>query len=429
LTRRLRANALALTAVAALLGCLDALRQGSVRADAARRLAGPGPPPSGAGGAAEEASALMRYWAPAFVQHVAHGAAGRDHPTRVDFDGDWDTSNNWDNQPRWSSKMTAAVYGSAVLSREYAFLTYTLYYPRDWFRPICLPWLCHDNDLENVLLVVKRPRVSGAAWPGALELVDVKAHKEFRVAEGALVGRDASGRPRLRVEAMGHGIRACGIADGECRAAEGRVVYVPGEAGAPPPRAARGQQLSYELRSTHDELWSRRRPDAALWRARGDETLCYVESGRAPEGTLLGAALKAKRHTRGFVRPPWGVKGRAGSRGDWFLDPARVVYELYPGLARRRRGGFRYDYNPYLESLRADSQPCDSSGGMLSRSAEWGTGVAAMLCGGVLLLAQRLRRLPQAGASAFPRRLGLPLGGEAAIQSLKRLGELPDRRV
>src|SRR5690606_17890273 len=81
---------------------------------------------------AARAEQLLRRWAPTYVQHVDADDAGADRPTRVDFDGDWDTTNNWDNQARFGTALPPAAYGAAILTRTHAYLTFTLYYPRDW---------------------------------------------------------------------------------------------------------------------------------------------------------------------------------------------------------------------------------------------------------------------------------------------------------
>src|SRR5687768_725740 len=66
------------------------------------------------------ASGLMHRWAPTFLQHASIEERHRDVPVRVDFDGDWDATNNWDNFER-QPLHEAAAYGAAILTRTHAF--------------------------------------------------------------------------------------------------------------------------------------------------------------------------------------------------------------------------------------------------------------------------------------------------------------------
>ncbi|MGE3455382.1 MAG: hypothetical protein AB7O24_09755, partial [Kofleriaceae bacterium] len=75
------------------------------------------------------ADRLVQRWAPVYIQHVADDDEGADRPTRVDFDGDWDTTNNWDRQVAYGTKLPPAAYAAGVLTATHAYQTYTMYYP------------------------------------------------------------------------------------------------------------------------------------------------------------------------------------------------------------------------------------------------------------------------------------------------------------
>jgi hypothetical protein len=295
-----------------------------------------------------EATALLERWAPTFVQHVARRDRGRDRPTRIDFDGDWDATNNWANQRRLKHQLAPAVYGAAVLTETHAYLTYTLYYPRDWTR-LCLPYICHDNDLESVLLVVDR-----ASEPeGELALVETKAHLDYEARHPDEVARDARGRPLIWIEALGHGPYACRPGEEACEPKSGRLMYVRDEPPSPSLEPADGREVRYELLSLRETLWARRHlteDSLALWSAGETGPLHYAGSRCGRLGDTMGASMAWRRYPGG-VRPPWALKGRRGARGDWFLDPAAVFGPDIPGLAERGPGALRYVHHPYLSDL------------------------------------------------------------------------------
>jgi hypothetical protein len=284
---------------------------------------------------AAEADRLLARWAPVYVQHVAPDDNGADRPTRIDFDGDWDATNNWDNQARFGTQLPPAAYGAAILTDTHAYLTYTLFYPRDWSDAIRISLICHDNDLETVMLVVARGQ--GAAADG--ELVEVRAKAHFSITDTAAdrIARTEDGRVLMSVESHGHGIAACRPGARACEARRGRIVYAPGERASAPPERAEGQLVRYELLPLYGTLWARR--DSAhdqLWDLAGKGAMRYTGRRHGRAGAPLGSAMATSRFAGG-VTPPWALAGGFGARGDWFLDPAGVgddtaVYAHHPFL-------------------------------------------------------------------------------------------------
>jgi hypothetical protein len=293
------------------------------------------------------ADRLLYAWAPTFVQAVAADHAAHDRPTRIDFDGDWDSTNNWDHLPARGAPPPAAAYGAAVLTAHHAYLTYTLYYPRDWASPVCVPYICHDNDLESALLVIALDRAPGT--DGALVLAETKRHHGYDAVAGGEVARDADGRPLFAVESGGHGAHPCRTEDdAACEPSPGRTRYrlagAGGRAGAAEP---------YELLSLRDALWARRSiagHAASLW---AESPLWYRGERHGRLGAPLGIAMAGRRF-RGTVRPPWGLRAPAGERGDWFLDPAAVVAARYPAVVAPDGDAQRYTFHPFLDDLRRE---------------------------------------------------------------------------
>jgi hypothetical protein len=283
---------------------------------------------------AQLAERLLRRWAPVYVQHVDPRDRGADRPTRIDFDGNWDATDNWSHQRKHGTQVPPAVYGAAIMTATHVYLTYTLFYPRDWSR-LCVPLICHDNDLETVQLIVRRD-----GDDGTLQQIRSKLHHRMREIAGAEVARDAEGHPVMRVERRGHGIIPCRQADPACEARTGRLVYKLGDEPSMPPDEARGQLVRYALLSLRDTLWLHRARDRAKLWARGDTgPLYYHGRERGRLGNAMGAAMATKKYAGG-VRPPWAIKGRSGKRGDWFLDPATDTGEPAD-----------YVYNPFLDDL------------------------------------------------------------------------------
>jgi hypothetical protein len=105
-------------------------------ANAAERARSPSAPTTSFDSeAAGEAEALARRWAPGFLQHASAANPERDLPLRVDFDGDWSATNNWQHLTPAFRAREPSVYYSAILTRTHAYLTFTLFYPRDWLWP------------------------------------------------------------------------------------------------------------------------------------------------------------------------------------------------------------------------------------------------------------------------------------------------------
>lgn len=350
-----------------------------------------------------EADALLARFAPSFAQEISPGAPERDRPLAIDFDADWDATNNWAHLTPELSEATATVYGSAILTPTHAFLTYTLFYPRDWFSPVCVPYICHDNDLEVALLVVTRPRGADA---GEILFLETKAHHDYVTARGSELLLDEDGRPWLSVESQGHGMHPIRVGDplsaGALRlvpAGEGRVGRERGE------RTER-----YDLASLHETLWARRAPSAAngaLWISGEDGFLTYSGARQGRRGGSLGISMAGKEYAGG-VRPPWGLKAPAGERGDWFLDPAYVAAVRHETWLPATLS-LDYVFNPFLDDLAAEclGQGCPATPRPPSlRSAGGGLAGGALL--GMGLWSLNIRRRAARGSPRSWRRWRAP---------------------
>ncbi|MFC1946436.1 DUF3221 domain-containing protein [Chloroflexota bacterium] len=116
---------------------------------------------------------LAEYWAPVWWQDTDEDDFRADYITNIDFDGDWDTLNNWENFPNFELK--AYIYYWVVETLTHWFIGYADYHPRDWSDDITAPLDQHENDMEGCLLVIKK---AGGRF-GQFVLVLTRAHEHF----------------------------------------------------------------------------------------------------------------------------------------------------------------------------------------------------------------------------------------------------------
>jgi len=341
---------------------------------------------------AVQAAALLERWSPNFAQEVSREHAERDRPLRVDFDGDWDATNNWSDLTSAAGQALPVVYGAAVLTSTHAYLTYTLFYPRDWLEPVCVSYLCHDNDLEVALVVVRRaPKPEREA----LAYVETKAHFDYVALSASELAADAAGHPWIRIESQGHGMYA--LRAGVAPEASARRFVARSS-----PEAARScverSIEPYELVSLQSTLWARRDPRASrstLWISGETGFLAYAGSRMGRRGALLGASMASKEYAGG-VRPPWGLAAQAGERGDWFLDPAFVAARQHADWLVPGSPSLEYTFNPYLDDLTHEcvSTGCPPTPPPPSRGrAEMGVAGGLVLATGLVSLRARRRVL------------------------------------
>lgn len=124
---------------------------------------------------------LSLRWAPIHYQNVdPHGEMSlggkADYLTAVNYDGDWDTTNNWVNLEKFPTK--AVVYRSVVESETHWFIVYAFYHPRDWVKKFEIE-TAHENDMEGVLLVVERPQTGEEETYGTAKAMITVAHHDF----------------------------------------------------------------------------------------------------------------------------------------------------------------------------------------------------------------------------------------------------------
>lgn len=284
---------------------------------------------------------------------------------RVDFDGDWDTTNNWDNAGR--GDRTAWVYYDVKETATHWFVTYTLYHARrvsEAIRPL-RSLRQHENDLGGCVVVARKGAPRGrevelllttegerlhgygpvkearwrprdGAWNGEVKFVDEVSHP--------LIDLERT-HPQVWVEDKNHDVRGfTGRDDGDPFSGGRGVVYVPtGTAEAP--EGYVDLHVGYALRPL-DELLARANDPSTFTtddtvRPRGADR-AYPRRMRGDEGPDDSAIPPWAWHSR--EHGPWEDDhpggGSSDSRrprdpartileGDLFIDPARVVSILY----------------------------------------------------------------------------------------------------
>lgn len=280
---------------------------------------------------------------------------------RVDFDGDWVATNNWEHAE--GGDRTAWVYYHVKETATHWFVTYTLYHARrvsEAIQPL-RNLRRHENDLGGCVVVARKGAPRGREvelllttegerlhgygpakdarwsrrdgwWHGEVKFVDEVDHPLFDMERT---------HPQVWVDDKSHDVRGfTGRDDGDPFSGERGVVYVPtGTAEAP--EGARDLHVGYALRpldellahagdpaafTTDDTVRPRGATRAYARRMRGDEGL---DDSAVPPWAWHSAAhgeyeeLGGERERR--PRDP----ARTILEGDLFVDPARVVSILY----------------------------------------------------------------------------------------------------
>lgn len=313
--------------------------------------------------------ALAIYHAPIIYQQTGHTPKA-DAILRVDFDGDFVSNNNWNNLEKYPAE--AFTYYDVIESETHFFISYAFFHARDYSN-VCIPKVCHENDMEGALLVIEK---DGSTY-GQLKAIQTLAHnKIYTYLTPKMMAVDPqfdissrSERPVLFIESGGHGVFAFDPEKmskytvdsfGDTTPANPNDVSVATDAikyfvytvglEAQDPMAKDEGKFHYQLLSTNTELWIRRNE---IGRGRlFDANFSYggtrFNLGGIPKG------FAGEKWTAGSANPPWAWFDDRRSdvkRGDWFLDPAYFVRRtLNKNQIPTPTSDFstNYVYHPYL---------------------------------------------------------------------------------
>ena len=214
---------------------------------------------------------LALRWAPIHYQDTDSSDYDADYLSRIDYDGEWDTLNNWEHQDDDLSRLGGWTYYSVVETSTHWFVVYSYYHPRDWEDfPDPFDLFTHENDMEGVLLTVRK---DGSTY-GKLEAMVTVAHTDFfsyvpagstyisgrETVDGSLLLQPVNGvpHPTTRQEAKGHGAFAW---DGAANFPGGDgVVYAPSATTAKVPSSGNDRAATYRLADVFAAggMWARR---------------------------------------------------------------------------------------------------------------------------------------------------------------------------
>jgi len=327
-----------------------------------------------------ERDIAFRY-APVVLQK-AHGDHFRaDFITRVDLAHAWpDVWKNW--TVPWEKKadgtyrhrLRAHGYYSVVATHTHFFLTYAFYHPQDWSAFWGSPARSspgkpdqHLHDMEGCLVIVPRADETDLTGRGIVAMITISHVHFYSFAgwEGASVGlpfkvsgwkedvdgpilvtdrfaparREPPWRPKLFVQAQGHGIKGSrdGWGDGDLVVRYRPTTGSPGEPGDTFTEDGDiwTQTVPYKLLSVFDPggMWSRREdPRVIQTNDKGRDAFVVRKSGRSEPGS---------------ANPPWGWDDTndAHQPGEFAWDPAHLGEGYFAGL---REYSNEYVHNPYL---------------------------------------------------------------------------------
>ncbi|MFI5756418.1 hypothetical protein [Streptomyces sp. NPDC051569] len=230
--------------------------------------------------AAEPSDADLAYrWAPVHYQDTSSAYYTADYLARVDYDGDWNTLNNWENLDANAARLTGTAYYSVVETETHWYITYAFYHARDW-KDYPLNLFSHENDMEGVLEVVGK---DGGTY-GTLQAAVTLAHDNYyqyvpagspfknnrENIDGALLMEDHDGaqHPTVFQEDRGHGVY--NWSGGAFPGGDG-IVYRPSRTAGTVPTGGNDRAASYQLVDIFGSggLWDRRdaKPPYASWGA------------------------------------------------------------------------------------------------------------------------------------------------------------------
>ncbi len=285
---------------------------------------------------------LANRWAPIHYQDVdptgSHSLSGKsDYITAMDYDGDWNALNNWENLDTTHAK--AVGYYTVIETATHWFLTVAFFHPRDWSDN----WFTtgeHENDLEAIVEIIEKDGSEYGNLTGAITVF----HSDFYLyktptstlqdgADGSIqstpisfqLGDDNKMHPKTGQEAEGHGLKI--HPDVEIKSGDG-IIYFPSITESEEPADIYDTHVKYKLINmfSQNEIWDQR-----------------FNSDFFESYTVI-----AGDNGSGSAQPPWGWDdhddGSNNPIGEIATDPVKLVQNYFSNL-----GTFstQYIYNPY----------------------------------------------------------------------------------
>ncbi|WP_248925986.1 AbfB domain-containing protein [Paenibacillus hamazuiensis] len=280
---------------------------------------------------------LAYRWAPLNYHDTDSSDYEADYLTAVDYDGDWNTLNNWENLHVDHNRLIGKAYYSVVETSTHWFIGYNYFHPRDWTDVDFFGLDQHENDSEGILLSVRK---DGSDY-GTLEAMVTVSHTDFfsftpagsplkngqETIDGTvrMLPYDGYDHPVIFQEAKGHGIKAW---DGNLYTNTDVLLYYPSKTTGEVPSGGNDRDVKYQLVDIFapQGLWDHRfDPQTfALWGTH------YGDNGQGPN----------------MANASWGYDDKDDKvpRGYLALDPASLISNYFSNL-----GNFSTTYtkNPF----------------------------------------------------------------------------------
>ncbi len=249
-----------------------------------------------------EIEALAKKFSPIFIHELGPNPKA-DQITGFNFDGDWVGDNNWKGLD--NHELSPRIYFEVLSTKTHYFLMYGAYHPRD-YSYFCITMICHENDMEGVLVIVDRKT---AEWIYTESI----AHDVIYSQENTT----HQSRPTLVIEWGGHGIY-------------------------PPAKYSVGKSTKiyndYSLE-----------PIATLWNLQFKEMKMFDGEfdyrGSRFNLKNIPQAFLGRAWTRGSAHPPWAwIDLVQGPRGEVFFDPAFYFSKKHSHVSV----DLVYQRNPYI---------------------------------------------------------------------------------
>jgi hypothetical protein len=308
---------------------------------------------------------LAEHYAPLLAQETWFDPKA-DYPTRFDYDGDWDGSNNWDSLEEGTSQ--AYVYYTAMETPTHWFLVYNVFHPRD-YSDKCVAGSCHENDNEGLILAIAK---DGSQY-GRLQVMETLAHNNIYsyTADSRIRGGVHSingpielyqeSHPVVFIESGGHGIYGSrsshsryDLEKDEFSAGTGATFIYKGVAERP--KHPNDRLVGYELLPIYTEWWTKANRDSGWNERTFDAFFAYQPVGRRPGVPYpeIAGSFFGRKFGANMAKPFWGWHDtRTRKRGvlavgQWALDPAYSVSQNLT-FPVSDRVSLDYVFNPYLK--------------------------------------------------------------------------------
>ncbi len=316
-------------------------------------------PPREASASISDADLAYR-WAPVHYQDTDSSNYAADYLSGVDYDGEWNTLNNWDNLTADPNRLQGKAYYSVVETSTHWFIGYNFYHPRDWTDVDFFGVDQHENDMEGILLTVRK---DGSTY-GALEAMVTVSHTDFysyvpagspytngqEDIDGTVRMMNVGGvdRPVTFQEAKGHGIHAW---NGDSYSNTDVVLYFPSLTESEVPSGGNDRDVKYQLVDIFEYH--------GLWDHRYDPQTFHAW------GTFRGD----NGATKNGANAPWGYddKNDGPGRGEIATDPAKLVANYF-----NNRGNFSLTYirNPFQVETKNRLEASNIAGAFIRHASD-----------------------------------------------------------